>query len=82
LTWLREHGCEWDERTCVFAAHGGHLEVLQWVVGHGCPWVMSLCAKAAEGLKYVKVAQWVRAHPGYDELSLEIILSQKRLSLS
>ena len=27
--WARENGCEWDARTCVEAARGGHLDVLQ-----------------------------------------------------
>ena len=26
LKWARENGCGWDERTCVEAAKGGHLE--------------------------------------------------------
>ena len=38
LQLAREHGCDWDERTCTNAAGGGHLEVLQWAREHGCPW--------------------------------------------
>jgi hypothetical protein len=38
LQWARENGCPWDEETCYWAAHGGHLEVLQWVRANGCPW--------------------------------------------
>ena len=30
LQWARANGCEWDGNTCCkYAAHGGHLEVLQ-----------------------------------------------------
>ena len=38
LKWARENGCPWDERTCMFAAEGGHLEVLKWARENGCPW--------------------------------------------
>ena len=29
--------CPWDERTCSFAAEGGHLDVLQWARSHDPP---------------------------------------------
>mmetsp|Transcript_24848 Transcript_24848/g.62903 ORF Transcript_24848/g.62903 Transcript_24848/m.62903 type:complete len:205 (-) Transcript_24848:669-1283(-) len=28
--WARANGCPWDVHTCMCAAAGGHLEVLQW----------------------------------------------------
>ena len=37
LQWAREHGCEWDSLTCVYAARNEHLDVLQWAKEHGCP---------------------------------------------
>ena len=48
LQWAREHGCEWDELTCLYAAWGGHLEVLRWAHEHGCPWVAPTCSHAAQ----------------------------------
>ena len=38
LQWARQNGCPWNEWTCSYAAHGGHLEVLQWARENGCPW--------------------------------------------
>ena len=39
---LREQDppCPWDERTCMYAAEGGHLDVLQWARSQDppCPW--------------------------------------------
>jgi hypothetical protein len=37
LRWARENGCEWDARTCAWAAGGGHLDVLRWARENGCP---------------------------------------------
>ncbi len=34
---LREDGWLWDDGTCLEAARGGHLEVLQWARANGCP---------------------------------------------
>jgi len=34
---------------CVFAAEGGHLEVLKWVREHDCPWYAGTCLVAAKG---------------------------------
>ena len=36
LDWARQSGCRWDERTCSWAAQGGHLAVLQWARQNGC----------------------------------------------
>jgi hypothetical protein len=33
LQWAREHGCEWDEDTCMMAARGGQLDVQQHFSG-------------------------------------------------
>ena len=38
LLWARANGCPWDEKTCLGAAEGGHLEVLLWARTNGCPW--------------------------------------------
>ena len=61
LWWARANGCLWDENTCISAASGGHLEVLQWARANGCPWDEDTCAAAAEG-GHLKVLQWARAN--------------------
>src|SRR5210317_2637224 len=33
----RAENFPWDERTCRYAAKGGHLETLQWARANGCP---------------------------------------------
>ena len=38
LAWAKERGCPWNEKTCVAAALGGHLEVLQWARANSAPW--------------------------------------------
>ena len=47
LQWLREEGYPWDERMCVGAAGGGHLEVLQWLREEGYSWDERMCVGAA-----------------------------------
>jgi hypothetical protein len=37
LKWARQNGCPCDEKTCLYAASGGHLEVLKWARENGCP---------------------------------------------
>ncbi len=36
LVWARANGCEWDDRTCAWAAQNGHPEVLEWARANGC----------------------------------------------
>ena len=52
----------WDERTCGWAAFGGHLEVLKWLRGQDppCPWDSDVCyAAAREG--HLEVLRWATA---------------------
>ena len=38
MKWANDHGCPWDEDTCLGACEGGYLEVLKWaeaMVVHG-----------------------------------------------
>ena len=52
----------WDERTCGWAAFGGHLEVLKWLRGQDppCPWDSDVCYWAA--LKgHLEVLRWARS---------------------
>lgn len=41
LRWLREHGCEWDWRTCFYARLHGRLDVLKWARDSGCPEILA-----------------------------------------
>jgi hypothetical protein len=38
LSWAKDNGCPWDDRTCEAAYTGGHEDVLEWARGQGCPW--------------------------------------------
>jgi hypothetical protein len=44
LQWARASGCPWNEYTCMYAALGGHLEVLQWAHANGCDWYEWACS--------------------------------------
>ena len=57
LDWARQSGCRWDERTCSWAAQGGHLAVLQWARQNGYVWSEDTCTLAAEGGR-LAVLQW------------------------
>jgi hypothetical protein len=62
LKYAHEHGCPWDEWTCVEAAGKGHLEMgstnvrmgcWTWTFGsthheQGCPWDKVTCDNAVE----------------------------------
>ena len=45
---LRAENFPWDEKTCAFAAFGGHLETLKWARENDCPWDEDTCWCAAE----------------------------------
>jgi len=47
LKWARTQQCPWTERTCQWAANGGHLDVLKWAREHGCPWTAATRDEAA-----------------------------------
>ena len=49
------------ERSSVFAARGGHLEVLRWAHEHGCPLSVITCSEAASG-GHLRVLQYAREH--------------------
>jgi hypothetical protein len=38
LSWAKDNGCPWDDRTCEAAFAGGPQQVLEWARGQGCPW--------------------------------------------
>ena len=48
-----------DERTCGWAAYGGHLEVMKWLRAKECPWGIPTSIMAACG-GHLKVLQWMR----------------------
>jgi len=66
----RKHGLHWDQRTCAYAARGGHLDILKWARQQDrldasglrpppCPWDEETCAGAAEG-GHLHILQWAR----------------------
>ena len=57
----------WDERTCMYAAMGGHLEVLQLARENDCPWDEETCAVAA-GNGHLDILKWARENgcPWYE----------------
>jgi hypothetical protein len=62
-----EHGCEWDEWTCILAAGGGHLAVLQWAREHHCLCESITCEYAASSGQ-LEVLQWVRENDSTGEV--------------
>jgi hypothetical protein len=38
LSWAKDNGCPWDDRTCEAAFAGGQADVLAWALEQGCPW--------------------------------------------
>ena len=52
---------ERNGQTCMAAAKGGHLEVLQWARANGCRWNKTTCAGAAQGGR-LEVLHWARAN--------------------
>ena len=38
MKWLKENGCEWDERTFANAALNGNIENMKWLKENGCRW--------------------------------------------
>ncbi len=50
-----------DHLVAMYAARGGHLDVLRWAREHDCPWDDGTCWSAAEG-GHLEVLQWARAH--------------------
>jgi hypothetical protein len=59
LRWAREHGCPWDEPTCINAAERGHLDVLRWAREHGCPWDERTCTYASYR-GHLEVLRWAK----------------------
>ena len=48
LQYENEHGCPWNEYTCIYSARHGYLECLRYAYEHGCPWNNQTCAFAAQ----------------------------------
>jgi hypothetical protein len=66
LQWSREHDCQWNSRTCTFAAAAGQLEVLLWVRENdatGEAWENNTVHTHAGGPRKQEVLAWL------DELS-------------
>jgi hypothetical protein len=66
LAWAKNSGCPWWSTSgahsiCLFAARGGHLDVLRWARERHCPWNEATCCYAAEG-GHLEVMRWARDH--------------------
>ena len=59
VRWLRGEGCDWDTRTCEYAAAAGCLAVLQWLRANGCPWDATTCMSAARR-SHLETLRWAR----------------------
>ena len=60
LQWALNTGYMMDSDTCLYAAEGGHLEVLKWARTNGCEWdEEETCSSAARG-GYFKLLKWAR----------------------
>jgi len=35
LKWARTNGCDWDWRTCEYAAQNGQVDILKWARTNG-----------------------------------------------
>ena len=59
LQFIKELGCDWDERAYVGAFHDNRepMIMLEWLHKNGCPFDETLCASAAYDLHYL---QWAR----------------------
>lgn len=54
-----------DAHTCLYAALGGHLDVLKLARDHGCPWDELTCRHAVQCLALpgcMAVLRWAREH--------------------
>ena len=61
LQWARANGCLWVQETCVWAAEGGHLEVLQWLRANGCPWNAGVL-RGARANGHLELENWAMAN--------------------
>jgi len=61
LQWARQNGCPWDERTCLAAAKGGHLETLKWARENGCPWNIEAVRANATNGSHLEMLEWLRS---------------------
>jgi hypothetical protein len=62
--WLHGTGCPWDSWTCLGAAVGGHLSMLQWARVHGCPWDKADVREQAAREGHVDMLRWVDEQDG------------------
>jgi hypothetical protein len=66
LQYFKQKGYAWSAKTCVLAAKGGHLLLLQWMRAPKdhwgqCPWDERTCTAAAEN-GHIHILQWARAN--------------------
>ena len=65
LAWARAlsyaMGLPWDPNIYRWAAHNGHLPVIQWAQENGCPDQGDLCRRAVAGGDHVHILRWARS---------------------
>ena len=61
LKQMHEDGIEWHDRTCDYAAAGGHLHILQYAYEHGIPWRSAITGYAA-GAGQLECLRYARKH--------------------
>ena len=76
LQWLRANGCPWNQWTCLWAAGGGHLEVLQWARANGCSWDEGTCEFVAKCGGNEDIVEWVRMCKINETFRQHVVISE------
>ena len=58
IKYLHDNGCDWDEKTCTYAAFNNNLDILKYLHENECPWNEKACLAACHNdhvdiLKYL-----------------------------
>ena len=62
LKFARQNGHEWDIKSCIKAALGGHFNILKWLRSQDppCPWNELTCSAAVNG-GHFNILKWLRS---------------------
>jgi hypothetical protein len=58
LKWAIQQGCDWDNMIIIYAAQGGHLEIIKWAKEYGCSWTIQ-ATKNAAAHGHLEVLKWL-----------------------
>jgi hypothetical protein len=72
LIFLRDRGCEWNEKTCQQAARHGHLDILKHAVLNGCDFSISTMKHAAKG-GHSEILKWIYKYHMTSGVSAEVL---------